>query len=913
MRVGNIELDDDNRIFNLAADFVEHTDRNIFLTGKAGTGKTTFLRYIREKTKKRMVVLAPTGVAAINAGGQTVHSFFQLGRGVYLPDDIRLRRSAPKDETDRRTIADFFRYNNDKMRLMKSLELLVIDEISMLRCDLLDAIDRLLRWVREWDTEPFGGVQMLLIGDTFQLPPIASGEEWKILERFYDSPFFFNSQIVREKPLLYIELQKIYRQTDRNFIDLLNKIRVNTQTDKDLMLLNQRYLPDFQPAESETYITLASHNRIVDDINRTRLTRLPTAEKTFEAIVTGIFPPEIMPTAQTLRLKEGAQVMFVRNNLPQYCNGTMGRIASMEDDILLVALDNGETIPVEMTEWSNIRFVYNRKENRIEEEIIGTFEQYPLRLAWAITVHKSQGLTFDRVIADVGGAFTHGQVYVALSRCSNFDGLALRSRIGKEAIRANPQALLYARNATAETDLPELLEQCRAEIDATRSHTDMVMYQPDMPVEELFDRINSLFNDPDMPTDKRIDNLTSLIAKNTTTFAKRTCELKWSAEDTMLFVYFCHLLVNGSYDTVTLADIEELFDVKRDWRRVRLSFINKSFPAFNERLIALEGKYYKLTAKSRRKYLTEILKEAVESPLEHPSIIPPSMEKASSSVSPFEALRKMPENTVTAMMRFDAIAEKHLYFNDAERQQVDSLVKLLASSNFRTVQQRLEAAGMRRGFACLFYGAPGTGKTETVYQIARQTERNVLMVNISETKSKWFGQSEKRIKEIFQEYRIIAEKSDDAPILLFNEADAVIGKRHEGSDAAIYQTENAMQNILLQEMENFDGIMIATTNLTGNLDHAFERRFLYKVEFHKPTAETRCSIWLTLIPSLNPADAATLAGQYDFSGGEIENISRKYTVENILRGDTLTIDDLHRFCREEKLVDPKQQRPRVGF
>jgi SpoVK/Ycf46/Vps4 family AAA+-type ATPase len=889
--------DSNNRLFNLAAEFVKHTDRNIFLTGKAGTGKTTFLRYIRDTCKKRMAVLAPTGVAAINAGGQTVHSFFQIGRGVYLPDDVRLRRKAPKDEEDQRTIGDYFRYNRDKAEVMKALELLVIDEISMLRCDLLDVIDRLLRWVRDWDSEPFGGVQLLLIGDNFQLPPIVGGEEWRFLEHYYDSPFFFSAQAIKENPLLYIELKTIYRQTDERFIRLLNNIRVNTLTQSDMDMLQSKYIPDFQPAEEDTYIILASHNRIADDVNRTKLDRLPTEQFTFEADTTGIFPEEIMPTPAVLHLKEGAQIMFVRNNMPHYYNGMMGKITQLDETEMIVTLTDGRELPVDRAEWVNVRYTWNRKEKRIDEEIIGTFEQYPVRLAWAVTVHKSQGLTFDAVIADVGGAFTHGQVYVALSRCSDFERLVLRSQISREAIRANPQALIFSRNERTENELVDELEKAKAEAVCRKQAAQTLPALPDMPVDEVFDKLEEYFNDTESGFENLCAKIDALLAANTSAFALKLKAQTWNAEERAVFAFFCHLHINSNYSLVELSDIQELFDQKKEFRRVRLTFLNKSFAAIKSGYISASAKTWRLTPKARKAFLSEFPgEEAAKDEAATPDM--------------FKVKYEPPKADKNTIIEYETITAKTLYYNADERRQVEALTNILKPDKFAEVQQRLEAAGMRRGLACLFYGAPGTGKTETVYQIARQVERNIFAVNISETKSAWFGESEKLIKDVFDRYRRYAAALGTTPLLLFNEADAVIGKRLENASHSVDQTANAIQNIILQEMETLDGILIATTNLTGNLDKAFERRFLYKIEFRKPTAETRAEIWQTLVPSLTSSDAAALAAAYDYSGGEIENISRKYTVESILSGDTLTIDDLHRFCREEKIAS---SRPKVGF
>lgn len=461
--IDNIKLDENNPEFRYAAEFVTHTNRMLYLTGKAGTGKTTFLKYLKATGNKNMVVLAPTGVAAVNAGGQTIHSFFNIKPSIYVPGDKRLRLRAPEGDPDKSVINDHFRYHRDKLEIIRGLELLVIDEISMVRCDLLDVIDRLLRVFRKREFTPFGGVQVVLIGDTFQLPPIVNHDDWNILGNFYTSPFFFSSRVMQAQKTVYIELKKIYRQTDQDFIDLLNRIRINSLTAKDLELLNSRYLHGFVPEEEEDYVILATHNRMVEDTNEKRLREIDEPLHRFEALIQGTFPENSYPADAMLKLKEGAQVMFLRNDRnKRFYNGKIGHVVEISDEGLYVELPEGEIISVEREEWGNIRYSWDSKESKVVEEAIGSFVQYPLKLAWAITVHKSQGLTFDRIIADLEEAFAPGQVYVALSRCTTFSGILLKTPISSRAIKTDPVVLEFAGHATPETLIVKELEAGKA-------------------------------------------------------------------------------------------------------------------------------------------------------------------------------------------------------------------------------------------------------------------------------------------------------------------------------------------------------------------------------------------------------------------------------------------------------------------
>lgn len=406
---GNFELD-------VARFIVEKTDMSLFLTGKAGTGKTTFLREVVRYTKKKCIVLAPTGIAAVNAGAMTIHSFFQFGLGPFVQGVIESKSD--------------FRINKSKLELIRHLQLLIIDEVSMVRADLMDHIDVELRRIRR-NSKPFGGVQLLMIGDLQQLPPIAHGGEDELLRQYYKTLYFFSSAALKSMKYSCIELKNVYRQTDRHFIDILNHARNCTLTSQDISDLNARYIPGFSPKPEDGYIRLMTHNRQVDYVNETELEKLDSKPYTFVAAVTGTFPEESYPTADSLTLKKGVQVMFIKNDPERrFINGTLGEVKSIDKNSIAVRLaESGMVIDVEPMEWQNIRYQFDEESKEISSKQIGRFKQYPLKAAWAITVHKSQGLTFDKAIIDVHAAFSPGQAYVALSRCRTLDGLVLSSPV----------------------------------------------------------------------------------------------------------------------------------------------------------------------------------------------------------------------------------------------------------------------------------------------------------------------------------------------------------------------------------------------------------------------------------------------------------------------------------------------------
>jgi hypothetical protein len=456
-----MNYDANNKLFQLAVQLVNHSNRHIFLTGKAGTGKTTFLKYIRENCPKQIAVVAPTGVAAINAGGVTIHSFFQLPISPFIPEAKGFNNN--NETVNRHDLPGRLRLTGEKKKVMQELELLIIDEISMVRCDTLDAIDTVLRHVRRRHNEPFGGVQMLFIGDMYQLPPVVPDEEWKLLSQFYDSPYFFDSRVLKEQLPVFIEFNKIYRQSEEQFISLLNQVRNNELDEEGFSVLEKRFQPLFRNRSKEGYIILTTHNYKADTINSEELQKLPGKLFSYQAEIIDDFPEKSYPADEWLQLKPGAQVMFIKNDpdkSKRYFNGKIGIVTRLDEkEIVVQCKGDSEEIEVKKETWQNIRYTINKSTGRLEEKVLGSFTQYPLRLAWAITIHKSQGLTFERAVIDAGEAFAAGQVYVALSRCTNLDGLILKSRIRTESLRSDQRIVDFSRHNMGPDRLKQELEE----------------------------------------------------------------------------------------------------------------------------------------------------------------------------------------------------------------------------------------------------------------------------------------------------------------------------------------------------------------------------------------------------------------------------------------------------------------------
>ena len=456
--------------FQAALNIIRHTQHSLFLTGKAGTGKSTFLRYVKENTRKKAVVLAPTGIAAINAGGVTLHSFFKLPFHPLAPDDSRYAG---------RRIRDFLRYSKEQIQLLQSLDLIIIDEISMVRADIIDFIDRILRTYTHNHRQPFGGKQMLLIGDVFQLEPVVKADERDILSRFYPSPYFFSAHVFRQMELVSIELTKVYRQQDLQFVAVLDRIRTNRFTPADLALINSRATsssPHTSPAAPSLAsrpthhgITLCTRRDDVDHINDTELSRLDGSPITLQGTIRGDFPLASLPTQLELEVKLGAQVIFVKNDTDkQWVNGTLGIITGFSEEPygLIIVTEEGREVIVEEAVWANMRYTYNENEKRIEEEQLGTFTQFPIRLAWAITIHKSQGLTFQNVNIDFGtGTFAGGQAYVALSRCTSLQGMTLRRPLTRSDVFVRSEIVHFATHFNNPQALDRAMQAAKADIE----------------------------------------------------------------------------------------------------------------------------------------------------------------------------------------------------------------------------------------------------------------------------------------------------------------------------------------------------------------------------------------------------------------------------------------------------------------